>query len=450
MDTTDRQHVLRDAKTLAWYAARNGKLPPGCNIFELIEKFDGDDNPPTSLIVQLQAEMDVVSRSIAPMTLRHLLQRGTVIGYVRHVLSSITPFALGLLTLLLTLYLAFQSSQLNQADTAVREYQAWVDQQPREKLYDAWKMYRYERVLNLKGPPLAQLDAYHKLEDDARQLVDKGAAIQGMLGDAGTLLYIPRFFEHLGPSSFQKFIRSINGDEQYIKGVGENDLNVPKNLPPGPGVRDTNDAAQQGAAGFADFSSQLDCKEGVLLPDGKSADASAKQNLTDIDTYTNSIECFFQRLHISGYAVSHAPWIDIYRVKAKINLLVTWLLPGLYGLLGACVFLLRELVLTRGSRISQDKRIVSMLLLLLRVALGGLAGIIIGWFWIPTPAGNAPTAIVPISSIPFGLAFMAGFSIDTLFSLLDRVNRTIDSSDVSARNSVEQDARVAANRVEVK
>jgi hypothetical protein len=57
-----------------------------------------------------------------------------------------------------------------------------------------------------------------------------------------------------------------------------------------------------------------------------------------------------------------------------------------------------------------------LLSLVMRIALGGVAGIIIGWFWVPT-------AGVQISSIPFGMAFLAGFSIDTLFSLLERLNK---------------------------
>ena len=38
-------------------------------------------------------------------------------------------------------------------------------------------------------------------------------------------------------------------------------------------------------------------------------------------------------------------------------------------------------------------------------------------------------AAQPISSIPFGIAFLAGFSIDTLFSMLDRLNKTIENRD---------------------
>ena len=62
---------------------------------------------------------------------------------------------------------------------------------------------------------------------------------------------------------------------------------------------------------------------------------------------------------------------------------------------------------------------------IVRVALGGLAGIFIGWFWIPTAfqAGD----LANVSSIPFGLAFLAGFSIDILFKILDRLSETVST-----------------------
>ena len=58
--------------------------------------------------------------------------------------------------------------------------------------------------------------------------------------------------------------------------------------------------------------------------------------------------------------------------------------------------------------------------ILLRMAAGGLAGIIVGWFWVPT-AGSAAGPGWP--SLSFGLAFLAGFSTDALFSMLDRLLR---------------------------
>jgi hypothetical protein len=42
--------------------------------------------------------------------------------------------------------------------------------------------------------------------------------------------------------------------------------------------------------------------------------------------------------------------------------------------------------------------------------------------------GGSKTPDVAISVIPFGLAFCAGFSIEVLFSILDRANRMISDS----------------------
>ncbi|MGX7004878.1 hypothetical protein [Caballeronia sp. KNU42] len=399
------QNLLRDARVLAWYAARAGKLPANSEAFELIADLESITLAKPEHIPQLQKEIDGLVKAIAPVTLRHLLQRGSLIGYVRHTIAGVTPFVLGLLTLLLTLYLAFQSSQLNQADIAIREYQEWVNQQPREKLYAAWKMYRYERVLNVQTPPLAQLDAYQKLVDEARQSVEKGAAIQSLLTESALVLYLPQFAGEIVPESLRSFIASFN--------EGSVTSNTGKYLAPAP----------------AGISPGEPCKDEPVRLSKVEISKATQMQTAEIDAYTNSFECFLNHLHISEQAMTYSAWPVIYQTKAKINLLVTWLLPGLYGLLGACVYVLRDLVLLRDNVAPvQDKRVVGILLILLRVALGGLAGIIIGWFWVPSSTpGNTSVVAVPISSIPFGLAFMAGFSIDTLFSLLDRVNKTIDS-----------------------
>ena len=69
--------------------------------------------------------------------------------------------------------------------------------------------------------------------------------------------------------------------------------------------------------------------------------------------------------------------------------------------------------------------------------MGGIAGIIIGWFWAPT---NTPhTELGVISSVPFGLAFLTGFSIDILFSILDRLKKSVtDQAPATHRHQPEQ------------
>jgi len=67
-----------------------------------------------------------------------------------------------------------------------------------------------------------------------------------------------------------------------------------------------------------------------------------------------------------------------------------------------------------------------------RVAnVGGVAGIIIGWFWVPT--GTFGTQLGKGSSIPMALAFLTGFSIDILFSALDRLKGTLTAAQEPAK-----------------
>ncbi|QUP54615.1 hypothetical protein GO998_13165 [Ralstonia syzygii] len=407
MSSADLDHLLRDANLIAWYAARHGKLPDGSQIFSLIEsvKTDGPDDPKN--VADLCMEMNLATKEIGRITVSFLIQRWSLLDVLRQIFVTLTPLFFGFLTLLLTLYLAFQSSQLTKADTAIREYQEWANHQPREKLYAAWKMYHYEQVLNVKGPPLDQLDSYQKLVDEVKQAADKGSSVMNLLTQSSNVLYLPRFLEVHGTELTRRLVRELNS----ANGPLSDDVNQ-ANLLEGKGFPESqcNDSAQQ-------------------ISGNKAATEGAQQQPVATAEYANNYDCFLKKqLQISDLTFSYPlTWDTIFSIRAKINLMVTWLLPGLYGLLGACVYLLREFMRRENGAPFAQKQIIGKLLQVLRVALGGLAGIIIGWFWIPTDTSSNGTVVATISSIPFGLAFMAGFSIDTLFSLLERVRRMIDT-----------------------
>lgn len=350
--------------------------------------------------------MDAAAGRPAPPEAAAAARPRTANHAVGRVVTTVTPFAIGLLTLLLTFYSAFQSSELHEADTALRAYADWQQQRPREKLYAAFKLYRYERVLNVTAPPLAQLDAYEKLVEDAQQLADQGAAIQTLLQDVSTLQYVPRVFENLGPGWLRRIAQRVNGHAWNVE--------VP-------------DAKVQQLVAAGAAQPPAPCK-----PDGAAVKVAVGPELPIevAQSYEESWTCFLYRLHLDERRLNYSPWPGIYDTQYKINLLVTWLLPGLYGLLGACVYLMRAILLSR-EQVAHEKSVLNALSLLMRIALGGLAGIIIGWFWVPAPGGMG--ALPQISSVPFGVAFLAGFSIETLFSLLDRLNNTIANTSVSPK-----------------
>lgn len=110
-------------------------------------------------------------------------------------------------------------------------------------------------------------------------------------------------------------------------------------------------------------------------------------------------------------------------LQPRSRIQTAWVLPFLYGLLGACVYVMRRLLFDARAAVAEN------LVILLRLALGALAGVVIGWFASPSTVGGigASSAV----SWQYVLAFLAGFSIDNMFNMLDRVNRMLSGRDKS-------------------
>jgi hypothetical protein len=97
-----------------------------------------------------------------------------------------------------------------------------------------------------------------------------------------------------------------------------------------------------------------------------------------------------------------------------LAILQSYLLPLFYGILGAGTFVLRSLSKEiEDETFSDDKGIQH----LLRVSLGALAGILVGWFSFLLPSETA-TFVGSIS--PLAIAFLVGYNIEVFFSLMDR------------------------------
>jgi chemotaxis protein histidine kinase CheA len=95
-------------------------------------------------------------------------------------------------------------------------------------------------------------------------------------------------------------------------------------------------------------------------------------------------------------------------------ILQSYLLPLFYGILGAGTYVLRSLSKEiEAETFSDDKGIQH----LLRVSLGALAGILVGWFSFLIPS-ETTTFVGSIS--PLAIAFLVGYNIEVFFSLMDR------------------------------
>jgi hypothetical protein len=91
---------------------------------------------------------------------------------------------------------------------------------------------------------------------------------------------------------------------------------------------------------------------------------------------------------------------------------VAWL-PAFYGILGSVLFFLRRYLNPLHPSPPASR-------VLLRLCVAGLVGILVGWIWTPTEMfAGTEVAVAPISKLI--AAFLAGFSIDVFFNLLDRL-----------------------------
>jgi len=102
-------------------------------------------------------------------------------------------------------------------------------------------------------------------------------------------------------------------------------------------------------------------------------------------------------------------------------ILQSYLLPLLYGGLGATTYVVRELIEETRNR---TFRIESRAAYGLRIVLGIVAGLAIGWFSV---ASQNASKISGFEITPAALSFVAGYSVEVLFSLMDKVNSAFGS-----------------------
>jgi hypothetical protein len=121
-------------------------------------------------------------------------------------------------------------------------------------------------------------------------------------------------------------------------------------------------------------------------------------------------------------------------VRGKLDMLLVflsgYLLPMLYGLLGACAFVLRKLSDEIDKlTFANDARVRYSL----RLNIGLLAGLAVGWFIKP---GNGDATLVSLS--PLALAFVAGYGSDLFFVALDKIVQAFAPAPASSSTIVKE------------
>lgn len=106
------------------------------------------------------------------------------------------------------------------------------------------------------------------------------------------------------------------------------------------------------------------------------------------------------------------------------NTLNAFILPILYGILGALIFTLRSL--KTDIQTIKYKIVSNKIKYLLHIAIGALAGLIINLFF--TTNNINDEGIVSLSFSPHALSFVAGYSVEIIFNAMDKIINLINNS----------------------
>lgn len=102
-----------------------------------------------------------------------------------------------------------------------------------------------------------------------------------------------------------------------------------------------------------------------------------------------------------------------------VNVYGLWVLPALYGALGAALYHMRRVL----NPILPNP---SPLRILYRITVSAFAGIVIAWIWAPGAQANEDFQNIGVNL--FVAAFLVGYSIDVFFTLLDRLVASVTGS----------------------
>ena len=417
MSDPETQELLQDARLLLHYGTRAGRLPDNALATALNKvRSASPEEVPRERLALVDALNSAV-RSIAPMTLVEL--RAGLSPFEpkgqRRLRTSQVIFAV--LTIVLAALVADYTEYLHRQDAAMSTLRQLQNARPLDKLNDLRKMVEIESVLSKHDP--IHYDQYHRSMTELRELLNRLSGAYDVLSSVKTQgPYLSRLAHAVNP------VPPLTGWVGHVTRSHPASADARPN--PKAAERDGGDVTPQPAGSAqgavmsyeeAAAAAKVDaadvCEERFELPLGEPKKYFAWVKFIVADSLAE--QCFSEKLRLSFNSLPPTAPL-FFGIQTSMATLNGWVLPFLYGLLGASVFVMRTLLDPRAPTLGFAPA-------LLRVSLGGIAGIIIGWFSVST--GATSHGVPTISVVPFGLAFCAGFSIEILFSVLDRVNKSL-------------------------
>ncbi len=158
----------------------------------------------------------------------------------------------------------------------------------------------------------------------------------------------------------------------------------------------------------------INLEEKIKKTQSEIKNGDTPENIAAIETTINKLKRRLQRkrLKLEQYKSRNQYFLNNLAAEYTLSTIEQYILPLLYGLLGAFMYVLRTL--------SKEIKVLSfspevLINYRLRLTMGSLAGLIIGWFFAPK-MGSGMGAVTTLS-----ISFLAGYNVEILFSLLDKL-----------------------------
>jgi hypothetical protein len=396
MENSAVTNLLEDAYLVLQYAVRAGRLPDATlpNAIKEVEASMGAGG--LAGLVPLSNAMNGAVTAIAPITLVDLRAGRSPFDKDHRGSSRKLQYSLCGLTVILAAFIAFYSFSVQRKEGALREYQEIRAANIPEKVDALYRLVQQEEVRIKKDPRYEQ---YQRSLNEILGLDARAQAALQLLAEQSLATGWP--FRDEVRAVLTWIARALPGPSGGAPGAG------------------TDLSAQPSR-----YENMCDQVQDVLAQSSADQTGSSAWRQAVLREQINQ-SCFKEMMGIKhGVAIESASLFYTAHIRDNVVLLSVWILPFLSGLLGATVFLLRDSLNPLTANFGLARVVV-------RLALGGVAGIIIGWFWVPT--GNFGPQIGKGSSIPMALAFLTGFSIDILFSALDRLKGTLSAAQEPAK-----------------
>jgi hypothetical protein len=423
----DLDCLLGDLRLAVRYAARVGVLTDRAILVTLEAAENALAAKQRPDVYALATALNDIAALIAPMTIADLNFRRDPFLPESQRKSAFMQMALMIFALSVLATIGDYMHSLQREQEALSALEKIRDLRPQEKLTELRRIAQWDEPLALPRTPRTLNDQYHQKVAELLQINSTMVNTYSSAVDAVALPLIP----------FQRFLFPSKGPS--VLGLG---------APPAPpsAVASTATVVAQPEAAVASASLALAAQPqeplNPLLDTQAQAmcgeDAEGELRLPDESkrypkwmktVLRDALNDFCFQLNVvapgGGSAIQSESLSQLAfanTIKEKISLRGVWSLPFFYGLLGSALFVMRNVASVRTPS-------MEWLAIAMRISLGGVAGIVVGWF------STASSSLVPATSLislPFALAFLTGYGIDTLFNVFDRLNKVL--ADSTSRN----------------